>query len=285
MATLRITIPEWHGGMNPDYYFGSELMEMIAPPGKDEESVRIEVDTGLSGLESIDGFEGGSFLLTQQDATRKALEERQPERVVVFGGDCSVTKVPFDYLSGKYGDKLGILWLDAHPDISRKGNTSHLHETPAGDLLGLNQDSVLTKAEHPVSPERFMFAGLITEDLLPKEQIVKAMGLRTASPESLSENSCEVLSWIKGAGIGYVAVHWDLDVLSPLDYRSIGTARPYWRIEDIPYAVGRMRLEEVGRLLKDVSEAADIAGLSITEHIPWDALRMRKLLSSLEIMR
>lgn len=37
--------------------------------------------------------------------TKKILEEKQPDKIIVFGGDCSVTQIPFDYLSGKYGSK------------------------------------------------------------------------------------------------------------------------------------------------------------------------------------
>ena len=39
--------------------------------------------------------------------TEEVLIQENPDRIIVIGGDCSVSQVPFDYLSGKYGEKTG----------------------------------------------------------------------------------------------------------------------------------------------------------------------------------
>ena len=44
-----------------------------------------------------------------------------------------------------------------------------------------------------------------------------------------------------------------------------------------------MKLKEIVRLLTDVSEKAEIVGMSITEHLPWDAFRLRDALSQIHI--
>ena len=87
-------------------------------------------------LFAVDGIDCGEAILEEMKKTWGVLNEKKPDRVIVFGGDCSVSQVPFDYLSGKYGDKLGILWLDAHPDISGTKDSSHFHEMVLADLLG-----------------------------------------------------------------------------------------------------------------------------------------------------
>lgn len=117
--TLRLTFPQWQGGMNPDYVFGSELLAAIAPPSISAENAVIKVnkDFGSQYLKH-DGIDCGAVLLEQAKEAEKILEERQPDKVIVFGGDCSVRQVPFDYLKGKYGEEIGLLWLDAHPDCS-----------------------------------------------------------------------------------------------------------------------------------------------------------------------
>ena len=56
-----------------------------------------------------------------------------------------------------------------------------------------------------------------------------------------------------------------------------------WRV--FPAAVGKMTLQEVGRVIKDASAMAEIVGLSITEHLPWDAFNLRKMLSEISIFR
>lgn len=72
-----------------------------------------------------------------------------------------------------------------------------------------------------------------------------------------------------------------MDVLTPKDFRSILPAEPY--LEDFPAAIGEMTLAQVVRVLKYVSTKAEIVGLGIAEHMPWDAMNLRKALSEISI--
>lgn len=223
------------------------------------------------------------MLIKQMEETERVLNHKQPNKVIIFGGDCSVTQVPFDYLKSKYADKLGILWLDAHPDVESTKNSSHLHEMVLANLLGQNSSSHITKVKHPFKPNEVMLAGLIEEDLREMDMACKELNLRLAAPAELKVDSRPILTWIEENGIEYLAVHWDLDVLSPNDFRAILTARPYIDLDRFPAAVGRMTLNEVGRILNDVSKKAEIVGLGITEHMPWDAMNLRRVLSDISI--
>lgn len=284
--TLRLCCPQWQGGVNPGYVFGAELLPVIAPPGKRDETVAIPVAREFDApMETVDGIDWGGVLLSQMNSVRQTLEEKRPDRLIVFGGDCSVTQVPFDYLSGRYGRDLGILWLDAHPDISSPDMTSHLHEMPLSNLLGRNPGSEITRVHCPFPAEKVFMAGLIEERLRPMDQACRDLHLRTASPEALARSSEPVLEWIRETGIRRLAVHWDLDVLSPVDFRSIYPAEPDTDPDAFPAAVGRMKLREVGRLLADASSAAELVGLSITEHLPWDAFRMRETLAGIPLFQ
>lgn len=42
--TLRMLLPQWQGGVNPDYVFGAEVLAFIAPPNKMDETVRVVVN-------------------------------------------------------------------------------------------------------------------------------------------------------------------------------------------------------------------------------------------------
>lgn len=188
--TLRLCCPQWQGGVNPNYVFGAELLSVIAPPSGKDETVAIPVAREFNApVETMDGIDWGGVLLSQMNGVRQTLEEKRPDRLIVFGGDCSVTQVPFDYLSGKYGGDLGILWLDAHPDISSPGMTSHLHEMPLSNLLGRNPGSEITRVHHPFPAEKVFMAGLIEERLRPMDQACRDLHLRTASPEALARGS------------------------------------------------------------------------------------------------
>ena len=47
-----------------------------------------------------------------------------------------VSQAPFDYLHGKYND-LGIIWIDAHPDVSTiNDGYPNAHAMVLGSLMG-----------------------------------------------------------------------------------------------------------------------------------------------------
>lgn len=285
--TLRMVIPQWQGGVNPNYVFGAELLAAIVPPTERARTVTVAVPRDFEApLGRVDGVEGAEALLAQMAEERSMLEREQPNRVVVLGGDCAVEQAPFDWLNGRYGGDLGILWLDAHPDISSPASSTHQHEMVLGDLLGLSPDAVVTRVEHPFEPARVMLGGLIKEGLRPKDEACRELGLRAASPETLAASSEPVLAWLREEGIKRLVIHWDLDVLSPEDFRSIYPAEPGCDVEEFSRtmgAVGRMTLAQVGRLVADVSVAADVVGFGITEHLPWDAFNLRRTLAGIEI--
>lgn len=283
-TTMRLVIPEWHGGVNPNYVLGSELLVHIVPRGDADKTVRIPVDTSFDEpLNRVDDIDGGDLLLKQMNATRKALDEEQPDKVIVLGGDCSVTQVPFDYLHGKYGTGLGIIWLDAHPDISDTTQSAHLHEMVLANLLGRNPTSRITEVRHPFTVDKAILAGLIEERLREMDRACKELDIAIVSPEELHKGSHGLIQWVRDNHVEHVAIHWDLDVLSPVDFRSIYPAEPYTDAAAFPAAVGRMTLKEVGRIMGDVSSVAEIVGLSIAEHLPWDAINLRKTLTAIPI--
>ena len=282
--TLRLVIPEWRGGVNPNYVLGSELLSHMAPQNKNDKTISIGVNTDFqSPITQSEGIDGGDFLLQQMAETRRTLEEEQPDKVIVFGGDCSVTQVPFDYLNSRYNGSLGIIWLDAHPDVAGPEQSSHLHEMVLANLLGQNPGSEITKVNCPFAPDKVILAGLIEERLREMDQACKELNIKILAPEALQKSSGSLLQWLKDRGLKRVAVHWDLDVLSPVDFRSIYPAEPYTDANAFPAAVGRLTLKDIGRILNDVSSEAEMVGLSITEHLPWDAINFRKNLASLSI--
>ena len=171
--TLRIKYPQWHGGVNPNYILGSNLLSVIAPPNPKDEEVEIPIESDFSKTEKMDGIECGESLLNELNHAYKILNEKSPTHVIVFGGDCSVSQAPFDYLKGKYGENIGIIWFDAHPDVSGPKDSSHLHEYVLADLMGQNPDSKITKVNNTYDPKNVIMAGLIEKDLRPMDMTCK----------------------------------------------------------------------------------------------------------------
>lgn len=43
-------------------------------------------------------------------------------------------------------------------------------------------------------------------------------------------------------------------------------------------------MDDVLALLRDASKATDVVGLGITEHIPWDAIAPKEMISKIPIL-
>lgn len=282
--TIRLLLPQWQGGNNPNYAFGAELLAQIIPPNNHDKFFTVDVEQNFEQPLPLEhGIEGETSLLKQLEETHRILNNENPDRIITIGGDCAVSQAPFDYLKGKYQKKLGILWLDAHPDVASPKGSSRLHEMVLGNLLGHGSPRFAQLVKHPFQANEVMLAGLIYEELRISDQAVKDLNLAYITPKEIQSNSSKLIDWLRKNDIEYLAVHFDLDVLSPEDYRSIYPAEPY--LKSFGAAIGQLKLSEVVSLLNDVSLYAEIVGLSITEHLPWDAFNLRKALSQISIFK
>ena len=54
---------------------------------------------------------------------------------------------------------------------------------------------------------------------------------------------------------------------------------------EYPAAMGELSLNQVARILKDVSCEAEIVGLTIAEHMPYDAINLRNILKEVSIFK
>ncbi|MDL2253466.1 arginase family protein [Ruminococcaceae bacterium OttesenSCG-928-I18] len=279
--TLRLVMPQWQGGNNPSYSLGAKLLAWLAPAAGDTPQIEVPV-AAYDGraLPEKNGVAGQEVLLGQLRAAAKIIEAHRPKRLVVFGGDCLVSQAPFAYLNETYGGKLGVLWLDAHPDVSTPQMHRHEHAMVLGNLLGQGDPAFSAEVRVPLQPARVMYGGL--REGSPEEmEILRRLKLRTAGPETLAAGSGPVLQWIAEKEIEHLAIHFDLDVLDPARFRSLLFAEPGGQEIDAP--CGKMSLPQVQALVGEVAKHTEIVGLSIAEYLPWDALHLQGFLSSLPL--
>ena len=282
---LRLVMPQWQGGNNSNYHFGAQLLSCIAPDAVGPEvTIAIKAPDGVP-LAVRDGIVGKTELLTQLAAAQAALVKHAPEAVVVLGGDCLVDLAPFAYLNQLYNGDLAILWIDAHPDVMTAGQFAHAHAHVMGLLLGHGDSEFLQAVSRKFSPSNVMFAGLGATNAYETDFLAQS-GIAKASPDELAETSAPVLDWLRGCGARHVAIHFDLDVLSPGAYNFILFNDPDARADAFDgITVGTMKLPQIVRLITDVSGIAEVVGLGITEHLPWDAIQLRRTLTQLPLFR
>ena len=136
-TTLRLNIPQWQGGNMHDYYFGSALLAWLAPPASGPvETVPVPEPRPRETLEVENGILGQETLLRQARAAREAIEKHRPDRIVTLGGDCLIDLAPMAYLNTRSGGNLGVLWVDAHPDVLTPKDFAQGNAQVLGALLG-----------------------------------------------------------------------------------------------------------------------------------------------------
>ncbi|WP_372357085.1 arginase family protein [Xanthomonas sp. NCPPB 3443] len=283
--TLRLVFPQWQGGDNPLYHFGTRLLSWLSPaPTGPVEHVEVPEPNGEAALPRENGIVARSALLRQQRHARELIDKHNPDRLVILGGDCLVDLAPFAWLNERYGGDLAVLWVDAHPDVLTPVEFERGHAMVLGNLLGKGDREFVDTVRLPVKPQNVMFAGLGPTSTV-ETQFIERLNLAKAGPGELADTSAPVLDWLRAVGAKHVAVHLDLDVLDVSKFHALYFGKP-----DAPegafdgIAQGKMTMQQVIRLLGDVSQVVDVVGLGITEHLPWDAINLKNMLASLPLI-
>jgi arginase len=179
-TTLRLNLPQWQGGNRHDYYIGAHLLAWLAPPANGPvETIPVPEPTPGETLAVEDGIVARSALLRQARAARQAIEKHHPDRIVTLGGDCLIDLAPMAYLNTRYAGNLGVLWVDAHPDVLTPKDSAHGHTHVLAALLGRGDPELVGEVDTPVKPSHILYAGLDTcAEYIPWEAIATRNLLR-----------------------------------------------------------------------------------------------------------
>ncbi|MDA8505131.1 arginase family protein [Citrobacter sp. Awk 2] len=283
--TLRLSFPQWQGGNNPPYHLGSLLLSFLSPEAKGPvEDVPVALPES-EPLVVIDGITGKPQILKQLSDAATRIEKHDPDAIVVLGGDCLVSLVPFAHLLHKYGDKLGVLWIDSHPDVQTAEQYPNAHAHVLGALIGTGDKDLVAHVTHKVSASKIMIAG-IHNPLIYESDYLTHHSIATTGPDDVKNGANEVMAWIAREHIEYLAIHIDLDVLDPSLFRSVLFAQPGRGEHDFgDVAEGKLTIEEVLKLVNLATVHAEAVGLTIAEHLPWDMVNLKNMLSALPLMK
>lgn len=288
--TLRLLMPQWQGGdydiqpfSGQIYPMGARLLAFLAPES-DAPLVEVPVEpyTGAARTRQ-NGIVWQDELLRQLRAARDIIGTHKPDRIIMFGGDCLVDQAPFEYLNERYPGTLGLLWIDAHPDISTPDNFDREHAMVLGNLLGAGDPIFAAEVKAPLKPEQVLLVGMDGYNAPYEESTVARLGLRVIAPQTVAADSEAVTAWLRNGGFRHVAIHFDLDALDPRSFSSQLLRNP----DAEPFATipGRLTLAQVSRLINDVSSVADVVGMGFAEYMPWDALNLKTMMDGFSFMK
>ncbi|GGS55697.1 arginase family protein [Streptomyces violaceus] len=187
-------------------------------------------------------------------AVRAALAEvPSGERAVIIGGDCSVDLAPVEAALSAFGDRLALVWFDAHGDL----NTPE--SSPSGAFHGMVLRALIGDGPEGLRPARSLSADRVVlagaRSLDPGEQdLVESRGIRHLSVEQLTEPG-PLLAAVRATGAQAVYLHIDLDVLDPQVFPAVGTPEP-----------GGLGVDELLEAVRALKEEFTLAGLALTEY-------------------
>jgi len=220
----------------------------------------------------------GEIEASIRDAKR-VLAQELPDRIITLGGNCLVSLVPFDYLSGKY-ENLGVLWIDTHPDVSTPDDGyPNAHAMVLGTLLGGGDAGLRDLMDNPsIKPQNVLYIGLQPLHDYQSAYLQKAgVSYRVQEKEFLSDD--EIRAFL--ARFDHVAVHLDIDVLDEHYFGATYFANP--ELKGDGSGGGKMRLDKLAQILNLINANADVVGFTFAEYLPFEAEKLNKMLSNLKI--
>jgi arginase len=282
--TLRLLMPQWQGGNNHAYYFGAQLLAWLAPEANGPvEQVNVTFDENRQ-LENENGIVGRSEIIPQSQHAKELIQKHSPDSLVVLGGDCLVDLAPFAYLQEKYGDDLGILWVDAHPDIMTSEEFEHSHASVLRALMGEGDSDLTNFVSTPIKTNKIMYAGVNNESEF-EANFLKDRNMRVCRPEEIQSEITSIQKWVEEENIKVLAIHLDLDVLSIANFGSLLFKNPNVPADAYEgIAQGQITLEDVVKVINVASENTEVVGLGIAEHLPWDSLNLKNMLEKLPLL-
>lgn len=285
--TIRLIYPQWQGGVisnwipelseedsSRGYFLGAQLLNMLASKNASQETFEVTISMDISKREIKNGIMDYDFILNQSKEALKILEKNNPDKIIVFGGECSVSVIPFTFLNKKYNNDIAIIWIDAHPDITLPNDSySGYHAMALTACMGEGDKNIMSALPSKIDASKILLVGIRDwerEEIKLRQQ---KYGIKHLTPEEVAENSDKIIKWLKECGASKVLIHFDLDVLEPKEL-----------IAAVGVVENGMKIKEVIRVINDIAKEKEIVGLTIAEHIPRVEIMIKNILDRLPLI-
>lgn len=168
-----------------------------------------------------------------------------------------------------------MIWIDAHPDITLPEDKTYngYHAMAVTAIMGKGDKGIISTLPAQITPDKILFVGLRDWEREEIKKRQKEYNIKHLTPDEVSENSSKILEWIKNTGVKHVVIHFDMDVLEPNEI-----------IPAVGVVPDGMKINEVIRVINDISKEYDIAGLTVAEPMPRIAIKLRNMLKQLPLM-
>lgn len=205
--------------------------------------------------------------LADELAPRLAASLSAGERPIVIGGDHTVAIGAFSGVRQALGAdrRVGIIWVDAHPDLNTPETTpsNHGHGMPLSALLGLGHP-VLVNAGGlrgpKLGPDEVALVGIRSIDPGEADLIARHPEMVVVLPAAIRSEGLRValeplLRWARG--LEAVHLSFDLDAIDPTEAPGVTTPVP-----------GGLTAQEAVELVALVVQTGRLVSGDVVEHLP-----------------
>lgn len=287
MTTIRLIYPQWQGGnisslvsdlniedSSKGYILGSFLLNFLAPETKNK-TYTVPIDKKISKRQEKEGILDYKIIIKQSKKALEIIKKANPDKILTLGGECSTSVIPFTYLNKKYNNDTAVIWIDAHPDITLPyDNYNGYHAMAVSAMMGKVNENINKILPSFIDPSKILFLGLRDWEREEIKTRQKEYKIKHLINKDINKNSNKILSWIKSTGAKNVMIHFDLDVLDP---------------KEIIAAVGvvpcGLKINEVIRIINDISKEYNLIALTIAEPMPKIAIKLKNMLNQLPLVR
>ena len=285
---IRLIYPQWQGGniaswipkipaedSSRGYYLGAMLLDFLAPETQ-MRTFTVPVSTEYHERKVTDGIIDKEIIIKQTKAALDILDVAEADKIVTLGGECSVSVPVFTWLNKKYADDIAVVWFDQHPDVTLPTDEyTGYHAMALTACMGMGDKDIMGLLPSKISPKNVCLAGIRDYEHPCIEERVKELGLARFTDKELSEDYTPMLNWIKSTGKKKFLVHFDMDVLDPSDIVAA--------VADT--TAGGLKLQEVVRIVNEIANEFELVSLTIAEPMPRIAIRLKKMLSDLPLIK
>ena len=280
MKTIRLLYPDHVSGGLDTYYFGADLLQYILPQNPNQPVVKVDIIPPNSKEKAVTNgiYAEKEVLLGIRDAQEKISKEN-PDRIITIGGNCMVSLAPFDYLHGKY-KKVGIIWIDAHPDVSTLNDGyPNAHAMVLGSLLGHGAAQLTREIKNSLfKPDEIFYIGLQPlHDY--QEKYLDDMGVKYKVQDKTFVSSSEIKSFI--GLFDHILIHFDIDVLDEHFFHSTYFANS--ELVGDGAGGGKMTIEKLSEILRLITKNTDVVGFTVAEYLPFDEHRLHKMFAEINL--
>lgn len=217
-----VEVPQWQGSSSPTaqrLIDGAQALAVLLPPAR-----RAPAQVTASPGATEDGVKHAGALAANLAAVRAALAEAGDLTPVVAGGDCGVELAPVEAAICRHGERLAVVWLDAHGDLNTPASSPSgaFHGMVLRALLGEGPGSL--RPSQPLAPQQIVLAGVRALDPAERD-FVRRHRIRLAGAADLGTPAALVEA-VAATGARAIYLHVDLDVLDPAEFGAVGVPEP-----------------------------------------------------------